>query len=45
MNTSTPRAECLKGMSLLDFVEFYEDLANESERVKKHNERGDGHGK
>lgn len=31
MNTSTTRTECMN-IPLVDFVQYYEDLANEAER-------------
>lgn len=41
MNTSTTRGDCLN-MPLADFVEFYEDLADEAERTRKQMGGGTG---
>lgn len=40
MNTSTTRAECIN-MPLLDFIEYFESLADESERIKQQQKGGE----
>lgn len=39
MNTSTTRNECVN-MTIVDFVEFYEDLADEAEKIAKQQQKG-----
>ncbi len=34
MNTSTPRGECIS-MPLADFIEFFEELAEQADRMRQ----------
>ncbi len=43
MNTSTPRSECVN-MPLIDFVDYFEDLADEADKIKQDIEKGKGSG-